>query len=774
MAMTEAVDVLAESPVLAGESAAELEALCAAFEARAADAGEVLVRQGEPSGGFGVIVAGQASVRVDGQERTRLGPGDFFGEISALLGEAAMADVTALGPVCYLHLDQSRCEAFCTAHPKVTYRLLQAEARRLRSPERWYAGTSSEGGPAGWTPDSWRDHPASQQPDWPDRAAVDEVVRTLSSRPPLVFAGEARRLTSALAEVAAGRAFLLQAGDCAESFDEYSGDHVRDLLKVTLQMSAVLTYGAGVHVVKVGRIAGQFAKPRSSPVEVVDGTEIPSFRGHIINDHAPEAGARRADPTRMLRAYQQSVETLNLLRALTTGGFAGLANVHLWNQEFVASSREGQRYAQIAGEIERALRFMRACGFDLDNAPLSHQTDYWTSHEALLLPYEEALTRRDSITGEWFDCSAHMLWIGERTRQLDSAHLEFLSGVENPLGCKLGPTTTAAEVTAICQRLNPRRIPGRLTLVSRMGADRVAEMLPPLLAAARDAGHPVVWACDPMHGNTRTAAGGRKTRRFDDVVAEIQGFFAACASEGVWPGGLHVELTGDDVTECLGGAEEIFEEDLDTNYATTCDPRLNGRQSIDLAFRVAELLLLPGRRPLRQSITSLHTLGPAGTNCELAARKWFEQQGIDGEVVLYPTFEEAADRVVAVPGAALLSCVAYPELHTVLYSHLEELVLVDCLIIPTHEMVLATRTAATPVRSVASHPAPASLAPRGADLRLSTSNSQAAQECASGLVDACITTRAAMEDHGLHLARDFGAVAMGFTVHAQRDSEEQR
>jgi 3-deoxy-7-phosphoheptulonate synthase len=292
----------------------------------------------------------------------------------------------------------------------------------------------------------------------------------------------------------------------------------------------------------------------------------------------------------MVDAYHQSVETLNLLRALTVGGFASLANVHLWNQEFVASSREGRRYEAIAGEIDRCLRFLRACGVDLERSAISQQVEYWTSHEALLLPYEEALTRRDSLTGDWYDCSAHMLWIGERTRQTDGAHIQFLSGVRNPVGCKLGPKATTDEVLAICQRLNPRRVPGRLTLVTRMGAGQITDVLPPLLAAARDAGHPVVWVCDPMHANTSVAGSGRKTRRFDDILAEIRGFFAACTAQGTWPGGLHLELTGADVTECLGGAEEILEGDLDLNYATACDPRLNGRQSLDLAFRVAELL----------------------------------------------------------------------------------------------------------------------------------------------------------------------------------------
>jgi len=342
-------------------------------------------------------------------------------------------------------------------------------------------------------------------------------------------------------------------------------------------------------VVKVGRIAGQFAKPRSAASERVGEVELPAFRGHMVNDDAFTADARRPDPERLVTAYHQSTATLNLLRAFTTGGFADLSQVHVWNQEFVASSREGQRYEAIAGEIDRALRFMRACGIDLDADPNLHEVPFWTSHEALVLGYEEALTRRDSLTGGWYDCSAHMLWVGERTRQAGGAHVEFLSGIGNPLGAKIGPAATAEEVVALCERLNPDRVPGRLTLIARMGAGLVADRLPPLLAAVRNAGHPVVWACDPMHGNTFTA-NGRKTRRFDDVLEEIRGFFAAHLAEGTWPGGVHVELTGDAVTECLGGAEEILEENLDVRYTTTCDPRLNARQSLDLAFRVAELL----------------------------------------------------------------------------------------------------------------------------------------------------------------------------------------
>ena len=441
-----------------------------------------------------------------------------------------------------------------------------------------------------WAPSSWRDHPAAQQPPWPDDAALQAALKHLATLPPLVFAGEARGLTTALAQVADGRAFLLQAGDCAESFDAFSADGIRDRLKVILQMAIVLSYSSGVPIVKVGRIAGQFAKPRSSDTEMIGGVELPSFRGHIVNDIPPTAAARIPDPDRLLQAYHQSASTLNLLRAFVKGGFADLSQVHQWNQEFVSSSREGQRYERLAHEIDRALRFMRACGIASETQPSLHEVDFFTSHEALILGYEEALTRQDSLTGDWYDCSAHMVWIGERTRQLDGAHVEFFRGIRNPIGCKIGPTATAEEVLDLCEILNPERAAGRLTLITRMGADHIEDGLRPLLAAVRDANHPVVWSCDPMHGNTFTSEGGRKTRHLDAVLAEIAGFFAAHKAEGTWPGGVHVELTSDDVTECLGGAEEIFDADLDARYETICDPRLNGRQSLDLAFRVAELL----------------------------------------------------------------------------------------------------------------------------------------------------------------------------------------
>jgi 3-deoxy-7-phosphoheptulonate synthase len=440
-----------------------------------------------------------------------------------------------------------------------------------------------------WAPSSWRAVQALHQPEWPDEERAEAARAQLAKLPPLVFAGEARALKAALGEVAEGRAFLLQAGDCVESFDVFSAPTIRDKLKIHLQMAAVLTYGAALPVVKVGRIAGQFTKPRSSPTERVAGGDLPSFRGHMVNGDEATADARVADPERMLSGYHQSAATLNLLRAFTKGGFADLRQVHLWNQEFVASSLEGQRYEAIASEIERALRFMVACGVDLDSSPL-RQVDFWTSHEGLLLDYEQALTRRDSLTGDWYDCSAHMLWIGERTRQPDGAHVEFFSGVHNPIGIKLGPRATPDEVLELCEALNPGRESGRLALITRLGADSVAELLPPLLRAVREAGQPVAWICDPMHANVITTPSGRKTRHFDTVMAEIEGFFAVHRREGSWPGGVHLEFTGDDVTECLGGSAPVSEAELDANYATLCDPRLNARQSLDLAFRVAELM----------------------------------------------------------------------------------------------------------------------------------------------------------------------------------------
>jgi 3-deoxy-7-phosphoheptulonate synthase len=407
--------------------------------------------------------------------------------------------------------------------------------------------------------------------------------------PPLVFAGEARSLLDRLADVVDGRAFLLQAGDCAESFHDWNAPNLREKLKIILQMSAVLTYAASLPVVKVGRIAGQFVKPRSEPTETVGDLVLPTFRGHIVHGDEPTVEARTPDPGRMLQGYHQAASTLNLLRAFTKGGFADLGQVHVWTQEFVANSPQGRRYEQLATEIQRAMSFMSAIGVDMRH-PALHQTDIWTSHEALLLDFEEALTRRDSLTGDWYDCSAHFLWVGERTRRPEGAHVEFLAGVHNPLGVKLGPAATVAEALALCETLNPGRVPGRLTLIARMGADRVGEALPPLIRAVRDAGHPVVWVCDPMHANTFRTATGRKTRDFGHIMAEIEGFFAVHHAEGTWPGGVHLEITGDDVTECLGGGDSLSEEQLDDAYTTLCDPRLNARQSLDLAFHVAELM----------------------------------------------------------------------------------------------------------------------------------------------------------------------------------------
>lgn len=437
-----------------------------------------------------------------------------------------------------------------------------------------------------WSPAAWREHPAAQQPEWPDEAALADAIDELRALPPLVFAGEARSLTAGLARAAEGEAFVLQAGDCAEAFGDFSADSIRDKLKVILQMAVVLTYAAGLPVVKIGRIAGQFAKPRSSPSELVGQQELPSFRGHAVNDPAFDVVARTADPRRLVRAYNQSVATLNLIRAFTKGGFADLRRIHVWNQEFVAASREGQRYETIARQIDQALRFMAACGIDLGVDSALHEVDLYISHEALLLGYEEALTRQDSLTGDWYACSAHMLWIGDRTRQTDGAHVRFLSGVRNPIAVKLGPSATQDDVAHLADALNPDEIPGRLTFITRLGAGNVGELLPPLIHAAKD--RKVVWVCDPMHGNTFTSPSGYKTRRFDDIMSEIRTFFAIHHEEGSIPGGVHLELTADAVTECLD--VEVLDEHLERHYQALCDPRLNARQSLELAFELGELL----------------------------------------------------------------------------------------------------------------------------------------------------------------------------------------
>ena len=429
---------------------------------------------------------------------------------------------------------------------------------------------------------------AVQQPTWPDPEALDAATATLRTLPPLVFAGECDQLTERLAAVARGDAFVLMGGDCAETFEGATADAIRAKLKTVLQMAIVLTYGASMPVVKVGRIAGQYAKPRSSDVEIVDGVVLPSYRGDAVNDVRPTPEARRADPQRLVRAYNTASATLNLVRAFTQGGYADLRHVHAWNQDFVASTEAGQRYDLMAGEIDRALAFMRACGAEPEEF---HRVEFYAGHEALLLDYEDALTRIDSRTGLPYDVSAHFLWIGERTRQLDGAHVEFAREIRNPIGVKLGPTTSPQDAVALADALDPHFTPGRLTFITRMGAGLVREALPALVRAVRDSGHPVVWVCDPMHGNTFEAASGHKTRSYGDVMDEVTGFFEVMRSLDVHPGGLHVELTGDDVTECVGGTAGITEDGLGLRYETACDPRLNRVQSLELAFAVAEMLV---------------------------------------------------------------------------------------------------------------------------------------------------------------------------------------
>jgi len=443
---------------------------------------------------------------------------------------------------------------------------------------------------AKWAPDSWRALPASQMPDYPDPAKLAAAEERLRAFPPLVFAGEARRLTEALAAVASGRAFLLQGGDCAESFAEFSANNIRDTFRVLLQMAVVLTFGAACPVVKVGRMAGQFAKPRSAPTEVQNGVELPSYRGDIVNGIEFDARARVPDPERLIQGYNQSAATLNLLRAFAQGGFADLHKVHRWTLEFIADSPQAHRYAELADRLSETLDFMAACGLTAETTPQIRETEFFTSHEALLLPYEQALTRVDSLTGKWYDCSAHMLWIGDRTRQVDGAHVEFLRGVENPVGLKCGPTMTQDELLRLIEILNPGNVPGRLTLIARMGCDKVESKLPPLIRAVRRAGAEVVWSCDPMHGNTIKSSTGYKTRPFDRILAEVKGFFAVHQAEGTHAGGVHFEMTGRDVTECIGGARAVTEQALADRYHTHCDPRLNASQSLELAFLIAESL----------------------------------------------------------------------------------------------------------------------------------------------------------------------------------------
>ncbi|RDD61592.1 class II 3-deoxy-7-phosphoheptulonate synthase [Ferruginivarius sediminum] len=443
---------------------------------------------------------------------------------------------------------------------------------------------------AKWTPDSWRDRPIQQVPEYPDAAALTEVERELTGYPPLVFAGEARQLKKQLGDVAEGRAFLLQGGDCAESFADFNANTIRDTFKVLLQMAVVLTFGAACPVVKVGRMAGQFAKPRSSGTETQGDVELPSYRGDIINAIEFNAEARNPDPQRLMRAYNQSAATLNLLRAFAQGGLADLHQVHRWNLQFVAGSPQSERYEELAARIDEALAFMGACGINSGRVPQMHETDFYTSHEALLLNYEQALTRVDSLTNEWYDCSAHFIWIGDRTRNPDEAHVEFLRGVRNPIGIKCGPKLDPDDLLKLLDTLNPQNEAGRITLISRMGADKVAEKLPPLIRAVERAGHKVVWSCDPMHGNTVKAGTGFKTRSFDRILQEVRGFFAVHRAEGSYAGGVHFEMTGQDVTECIGGAQAISEERLGDRYHTFCDPRLNANQALELAFLTAQEL----------------------------------------------------------------------------------------------------------------------------------------------------------------------------------------
>jgi 3-deoxy-7-phosphoheptulonate synthase len=442
---------------------------------------------------------------------------------------------------------------------------------------------------------SWQSLPAAQQPVWPDQAVLRRVRDELAQLPPLVVPSECDTLRARLAAVARGEAFLLQGGDCAETFAALTFDNVRDKVKTLLQMALVLTYGASVPVVKVGRLAGQYAKPRSSPVEKVataegEEVELPSYRGDAVNDLARTLAARVPDPNRMLRVYQAAALTLNLVRAFATGGLADLRQAHAWNADFVRRSPAGERYEALASEIDRALAFMQACGVDLDRAGTTHFVELYVSHEALLLDYESALTRVDTATGAAYDLSAHLVWIGERTRQLDGAHLAFASRLANPVGVKIGPSATPDDVVALVERLDPAREPGRLTIISRMGAARVRDVLPPIVEKVTSGGSQVVWTCDPMHGNTIESSTGLKTRRFDDILDEVRGFFEVHRELGTVPGGIHVELTGDDVTECLGGAHQIADADLVGRYETACDPRLNIGQSLELAFLVAEML----------------------------------------------------------------------------------------------------------------------------------------------------------------------------------------
>jgi 3-deoxy-7-phosphoheptulonate synthase len=440
-----------------------------------------------------------------------------------------------------------------------------------------------------WTKSSWKNYTALQQPKWPDQDALEKVTNDLALLPPLVFAGEIRTLKDLLAKASRGEAFLLQGGDCSEDFSQVTAPTIRETMKVLLQMAVVMAYAGGKPAIKVGRIAGQFAKPRSSDTETVDGVELPSYRGDMVNRNEFSIDARTPNPKYMLKGYYLAASTLNLLRAFTRGGFAALHRVQAWNQEFVAQSPMGRSYDRLAKQIDQAMKFMNTIGIPTD-IPQINQTQIFTSHEALLLPYEEALTRIDSTTGDWYDCSAHMLWIGERTRQVDGAHVEFLKGVLNPIGVKIGPDHDIDNIKRLIEMLNPENEPGRLTLITRMGCGNIEQKLPALLREIKKEGSHIVWNCDPMHANTFTSASGHKTRDFNEILKEITRFFEIHWSEGTIPGGVHLEMTGKNVTECVGGARNIVSEELHNRYDTTCDPRLNAEQSLEVAFQIADMI----------------------------------------------------------------------------------------------------------------------------------------------------------------------------------------
>ncbi|MBB5685863.1 class II 3-deoxy-7-phosphoheptulonate synthase [Sphingobium boeckii] len=443
---------------------------------------------------------------------------------------------------------------------------------------------------AKWAPDSWTKHEARQLPNYPDAAALKDATNTLGNFPPLVFAGEARNLKADLAKVAEGKAFLLQGGDCAESFAEFHPNNIRDTFRVILQMAVVLTYASKLPTIKLGRMAGQFAKPRSADMEDIDGVSLPSYRGDIINDIAFEAAGRNPDPQRMIKAYNQAASTLNLLRAFAQGGYANLHQVHSWTHDFMGRSPWAKKYSETADRIGEALDFMAACGINPETVPQLAGTQFYTSHEALLLQYEQALTRQDSLTGDWYDTSAHFLWIGDRTRFEGSAHVEYLRGIGNPIGLKCGPSLEPEALLRMLDTLNPAREPGRITLITRYGHDKIEAHLPKLVRAVTREGQPVVWSCDPMHGNVVKAANGYKTRPFERILAEVRGFFAVHRAEGTFAGGIHAEMTGQNVTECTGGAVDVTEQSLADRYHTHCDPRLNAGQSLELAFLLAEML----------------------------------------------------------------------------------------------------------------------------------------------------------------------------------------